>query len=52
VRAKSFLPPEERLLGMTIEAIEPIRRAGVEGERIAMSRPRRPTDLTPLAAVG
>jgi hypothetical protein len=49
VRAKSFLSPEERLLGMTIEAIEPIRRAGVEGERIAMSRP---TDLTPLAAVG
>jgi hypothetical protein len=49
VRAKSFLPPEERLLRMTTEAIEPIRRAGVEGERIAM---RRPADLTPLAAVG
>jgi hypothetical protein len=37
---------------MTTEAMKPIRMAGVERERIAMRRPRRPTDLTPLAAVG
>jgi hypothetical protein len=34
---------------MTTGAMKPISMAGVEGKGIAM---RRPTDLTPLAAVG